>query len=288
MSFLYNNWYVCIVMYLVCGAIWTQVFNHIAKNARDDEAATILFELFAGVASLAFSWTLPFIWPTDPWIIFITVVVTFFYALVDRYNTKALVGIQPSTFSIMNQITTAFMTLAGFIIFKEALVWGKLLGAVLILAANVFMFYEKGTFTYNKYVGYGLISAVMVTIATFIDVSISDAYNLFIYIAICVGGTGIINSAISRIKLSRLKDELKNSGWVLLAVNGSCMAAMVMFMLRAYQLGDASATAPLLASSVVVNVITSYFVAKDRENIPKKIFCACVILASVLLITFAK
>jgi len=285
---LYNNWYVCIVMYLVCGAIWTQVFNHIAKNARDDEAATILFELFAGVASLAFSWTLPFIWPTDPWIIFITVVVTFFYALVDRYNTKALVGIQPSTFSIMNQITTAFMTLAGFIIFKEALVWGKLLGAVLILAANVFMFYEKGTFTYNKYVGYGLISAVMVAIATFIDVSISDAYNLFIYIAICVGGTGIINSAISRIKLSRLKDELKNSGWVLLAVNGSCMAAMVMFMLRAYQLGDASATAPLLASSVVVNVITSYFVAKDRENIPKKIFCACVILASVLLITFAK
>ncbi|MBQ1234858.1 MAG: DMT family transporter [Oscillospiraceae bacterium] len=288
MSFLYNNWYVCIVMYLVCGAVWTQVYNKIAKNTADDEAATILFEMFSGVAALALAWTLPMKWPTDPKIWVITVVVTFFYALVDRYNTKALMGIQPSVFSIMNQITTAFMTLAGFVIFKEEFIWGKLLGAVLILAANVFMFYEKGTFTYNKYVGYGLVSAVMVTIATFIDVSISDAFNLFIYIAICIGGTGVINSALSRIKLSRLKAEVKNTGWVLLAINGTCLSAMVMFMLRAYHLGDASATAPLLASSVVVNVIVSFFVAKERDNIPKKILCACVILASVVMITFAK
>ena len=121
-----------------------------------------------------------------------------------------------------------------------------------------------------------------------LDVSISDAFNLFIYIAICIGGTGVINSALSRIKLSRLKAEVKNTGWVLLAINGTCLSAMVMFMLRAYHLGDASATAPLLASSVVVNVIVSFFVAKERDNIPKKILCACVILASVVLITFAK
>lgn len=66
----------------------------------------------------------------------------------------------------------------GITVFKESFVLTKILGAGLILFANIFLFYEKGKLKLNKYAWLGVLSKLFFSIAVSVDIGISNQFNL--------------------------------------------------------------------------------------------------------------
>lgn len=96
--------------------------------------------------------------------------------------------------------------------FKEDIVIAKIIGALLIIVANVIVIFQKGKFTLNRYVLLKLSESFIYAIAVFIDVGISDEFNLPIYIAITLLVPAVLNAIFERISINSIKLEFKNMG----------------------------------------------------------------------------
>ena len=58
----------------------------------------------------------------------------------------------------------------------------------------------------------------------------------------------------------------------------------IVAQLIAYQLGKVSVVAPLCSLAVILNVIIGYLFQKERDNMPKKILAAILIILGIVLI----
>ena len=207
-----------------------------------------------------------------------------FYAISDRLNTTVRSGIEASTYSMIKQLSTVFMIFAGLIFFKEPFILTKFIGAILIILSNVLIFYKKQDGKPNKYIILGIIANIFFTIALFFDVNISDNFNLPFYVAITLGIPAILIFIFERIKFSDIKNEFKNGNKKSILITAITWSLAITVQLRAYQLGNVSVVAPLCSLTVILNVLVGYFLLKERENIPKKIIAAILIILGIILI----
>ena len=176
------------------------------------------------------------------------------------------------------------MIFAGLIFLKEPFIFNKFIGAILIIASNILIFHKKGEGKPNKYIILGIISNICYTIALFLDVNISNNFNLPFYVAITLGVPAILIFILERVKISDIKSELKNGNKRAIIITGITWALSIVAQLRAYQLGDVSIVAPLCSLAVILNVIMGYFFQKERDNLPKKIIAAILIVLGIVLI----
>lgn len=279
-----NNWLLYVLLYLVLATVFTQFYKISTKTLKKAGALTVLLQLTAGVTSLFLCPFFEFKFPTDISVYIMLGISIVFYAISDRLNTTVRSGIEASTFSMLKQLSTTFMIFAGLIFFKEEFVLTKFIGAMLIIFSNVLIFYKKGKFEFNKYLLLGILSNLAFTVALFLDVNISDNFNLPIYVAITLIVPAILIMLVERIKLSEVKEELIHGNKKAIIVTAVSWAIMIVAQLRAYQLGSVTVVAPLCALTVILNVIVSYVFLKERENLLKKIIAAILIIISVILI----
>lgn len=281
---MFSNWLMCVILYLVLATIFTQSYKICTKTLKNAGALTILLELLAGIVVLL---AIPFFeikFPTDIKVYIFLGIAIIFYTIADRLNTTVRSGIEASTFSMLQQLSTVFMTLAGFLFFKEEFIITKFIGAMLILFSNILIFYEKGKAKLDKYVALGIVSNLSFTIALFLDVNISDNFNLPFYVATTLMVPSILIFLVEKIKLSDLKEELKCGNKPAIFLTSLCWSTSILFSLRAYQLGNVSVVAPLCALTVILNVIVGYVFLKERDNMPKKIIAALLVILSIFLI----
>ena len=225
-----------------------------------------------------------FRFPTDIKVYICLGITIIFYAIADRLNTTVRSGIEASTFSIINQLSTCFMTIAGFAFFKDPFVINKFIGAILIVLSNVLIFYKRGEGKINKYVGLGIIANLFFTLALFFDVNISDNFNLGFYVTCTLGIPALIIMIFERVKLSDIKIEFQNGNKKFIFLTSLTWAGSIICQLKAYQLGSVSIVAPLCALSVILNVLAGYIFLKERDNLVKKIISALLIILGIILI----
>ncbi len=277
-------WLFFICGYVVLMIIFTQFYKIATKTAKNGGALTVTLQLLAGVSALLLCPFFEFSFPTD-WKVYLCLVVAcVFYAISDRINTTVRGGIEASTFSIIQQLSTVFMILAGLLFFKEEFILKKMIGAALIIFSNVFVFYQKGTQKLNKYVLLGILSNIAYSIGLFLDVNISRNFNLAFYAAMTLLIPALFLIIAEKIKFSVIKDELDTGNKRAMLITGLCWGTMLVSQLRAYQLGEASSVAPLCALTVIGNVIAGYLFLKERNDLLKKLFAAVLIIISVFLI----
>ena len=207
-----------------------------------------------------------------------------FYAITDRVNTTVRSGIQASTFSMLKQLSTTFMIFAGLIFLKEEFVLSKFVGAMLIIFSNVLVFYKKGKVEFNKYIVLGILANITYTIALFLDVNISDNFNLPFYVAITLLVPSALITLIERIKPSEIKRELVDGNRKSIIITALSWGTMIVMQLRAYQLGNVTIIAPLCALAVMTNVIVGYLFLNEKDNLVRKIISAILIIISIILI----
>lgn len=279
-----NNWLLYVIAYLVFATVFTQFFKVATKKLKKAGALTILLQMTAGLISLLICPLFEFKFPTDINVYIMLAISIVFYAITDRVNTTVRSGIEASTFSMLKQLSTTFMIFAGLIFFKEEFVLTKFIGAMLIIFSNIIIFYKKGKFEFNKYLLLGVFGNISFTVALFLDVNISDNFNLPFYVALTLIIPALLIMIFERIKPSEIKDEFVNGNRKAILITAISWAIMIIVQLRAYQLGNVTIIAPLCALTVMTNVIFGYFFLDEKDNLIRKIISAIIIIISILLI----
>lgn len=149
---------------------------------------------------------------------------------------------------------------------------------------NVLVFYQKGKFEINKFLLLGIISNLVFTVALFLDVNISEHFNLPMYATITLIIPAILIMIFERIKLSEIKNEFINGNKKAILITALSWGIMIVAQLRAYQLQKVTIVAPLCALSVMLNVIVGYLFLKEKDNLLRKIISAILIIISIILI----
>ncbi len=279
-----NNWLVYVFLYLVLATVFTQFYKITTKTLTKAGALTVLLEIMAGIIVLFLCPFFEMKFPTDIRVYISLSLAIIFYAITDRLNTTVRKEIEASTFSILKQISTVFMIVAGILFFKEPFLWNKIIGATLIVISNILIFYRKSKFKFDKYVLLGIASNLSFSVAMFLDVSISDNFNLPIYVAITLIIPAILIFIFNRIKLSEIKTEFKNGNKKAMIITSVTWGLSIFSQLRAYQLGNVTTVAPLCALTVILNVLVGYLLLKEKGSLWKKIIAAILVIISVILI----
>ncbi len=278
------NWIVFVILYLFFVVIFNQSYKIATKTLIKPGALTILLETTGALLVLLL---IPFFeikFPTDLRVYIFLLASIVFYGISDRLNTTIRSGIEASTFTMIHQLSTVFMIFAGIVFFKEPFIINKIIGATLIILSNILIFYKRGEGKLNRYVLLGIIANIFYTVALFLDVNISDNFNLPIYVAMTLGLPAIGILILEKIKFSEIKDELKNGNKKAILLTSASWCLSIVSQLRAYQLGNASVVAPLCAISVMLNVIVGYFLLKERSDMLKKSIAAVLVILGIVLI----
>lgn len=280
-----NNWVTWVVIYLVFATIFSQSFKKSNRNMSDAGSLTILLELFTAFFSLFF---IPFFKLTishNPHTYLILIVVIIIYAFTDRLNIEARYGLSTSTFSMLKQLSSVFLVILSFVILKEKVVITKVVGASLILIANIGLAVDKdGKFKINKYFLMSLASNILFAFGMLINVNISGEFNLGIYTIITVLFPSILITLFGKHSIKELKEEfnLYDKKRFLLSAFSWCV--MLISSVRAYQLGSVSVVAPLLTLTAIINTIYEFIFNKDKSEFIKKLIIGIIIIIGVLLI----
>lgn len=281
---LLHTWWFNVIIYLVLTVGFSQMYKMATRRSKKDGALITCIQILSSIFILL---AIPFYgikFPTDYTVYLWLLASIVFYAIADRLNATVRRGLEVSTFSIIEQVKTVFIITLGLLFFKEPFVWTKILGAILIVATNVFLLYQKGKFVINKYVILELLACLSISIANFIDIGISEQFNLPIYIALTLMIPAIFIIVLERIKLKEIKEEFMEGNKKAILITSGIWGFMILFFLQAYQYGTVTTVTPIASLSVVFNVIAGYLFLKERNDITKKIIAGILIFISIFLV----
>lgn len=280
-----NNYIYWVVIYLVFSLIYAQTFKKANRNMKDASALTVLLELFTAFFAIFFIPFFKFKLPDNPYVYLIIFIVTIIYAFTDRLNIEARYGLSPSTFSMLKQLSSVFLVILSFVILKEKVILTKIVGASLILIANVGLAVDKnGKFKINKYFLMSLASNILFAFGMLINVNISGEFNLGIYTIITVLFPAILITLFGKHSIKELKEEFNLYDKKIFLLSAFTWCVMLISSVRAYQLGSVSVVAPLLTLTAIINTIYEFVFSKDKSEFIKKLIIGIIIIIGVLLI----
>lgn len=278
----YIKW---VIIYLIFSLLFAQCFKETNRNMKNASALTILLEIFTALFALLLSPLFTFEFSLNPKILLTLGTVTIIYAATDRLNIEARYGLAPSTFSMLKQLSTVFLVIFGFVFLKEKIVLTKIIGITLILLANIFLSTNnKGKLELNKYFIMCLISNFLFAIAMFINVNISDNFNIGLYTVITVLIPALIIKIVSKLSIKDLKQEFKLYDKKKFMIVSFSWAMMLISSVKAYEYGNISIVAPLLTLSMITNSIYEYFIDKDKKSLKRKLIISLLIVLGIILI----
>lgn len=279
-----DMWEVQVAIYLISACLFARTFKAANRNMKDANSLTVLLELTTAFFAILLIPLFPIKFPSDMKIYLTLLITTVIYAVTDRLNTEARFGLKPSTFSMLKQLSTVFMIIFGLTFLKEDIVFEKIIGAVLIIFANVLISYDKGKFEINKYFVMSFISNFLFAVAMLINVNISDYFNIAMYTVITVSVPALFISLFKKIKVKDLKNEFKLYKKKEFIIAGFTWCLMLISSVRAYQLKSVTVVATLFALTSIINAIVELIFDKDRKGFLIKMIAGVLIIVGVILI----
>lgn len=281
---IFSSWIFYLIAYLILYVIFTQEYKVATKSMVHSGSLTLLLETIGACSALLL---IPFFkiqFPTDIRVYLFLGLSLLFYTINDRLGTIVREGIEASTYSVISQLSTVFMVVAGLVFFKEKFLWYRVLGTIIILFSNILVFYEKGSFKPNKYILLGILANLCLACALFIDVNLCDNFNLAFYVMISLGIPSILIKLIERIKIKEVKNEYIQGNKKAILLTGITWCLVIITNLRIYQLGEVTVVAPLCSLTLILNVIAGYFFYGEKSHLLKKVLASVFISIGVILI----
>ncbi len=282
---MWNSWQFWVFVYLVSTILFSQTFHVSNRNMKDAGALTILLEVSVACFACLFIPFFSFKWPSSPNVFITLLIVAVLYALTDRLNIESRYGLAPSTFSMLKQLSTVFLMIFGFIFLKEDFVLKKVLGALLIVLANILLAFGKnGKLNFNKYFMMSIVSNFLFAVAMLINVNISDNFNLGFYTFLTVSIPALFIFIFGRYSFKKLKEEFSYYDKKKFLLTGFSWTLMLLSSVRAYQLESVTVVAPLLTLTAILNVIYEFIIQKNKHEFFIKFLLGVCIFVGVLLI----
>lgn len=279
-----NTWQFWVIIYLFSAIMFSQSFKKANRNMEDASALTVLLELCAGVFSLLMMPIFVTKFEINGSILITLLIIVGIYAITDRLNIEARYGLETSTYSMVKRLSTVFMIIFGFIFLKEEVVVNKIIGALIILIANIILTYNKGKFEINKYFVMATVAQLLFAIAMIINVDLSSNFNLAFYTFITVTGPATIISLFSRLSIKKLKNEFKLYDKKLFLLAGFAWALMLNSSIRAYQLGSVIVVASLFSLTPILNSLVEFVFFKNKDRFVQKIIVSILLIIGVIIV----
>lgn len=265
-----NNWPFWTVLYLVSAVLFSQCFKKANRKMKNATYLTLLLEGFTAFFALLlipfFSFKI-----SNNLITYLTLgIVSIIYAITDRLNIEARYGLEPSTFSMLKQLSTVFIIIFGIIFLKQHCIWYKLLGSGIIVIANLLLAFNKGKFRFNKYFIMCVISNLLFAIAMLINMNLSSEFNIALYTFFTVGLPFYVIALINRVKMIDLKNEFNLYDKKLFVFSAFNWCLMLISSVKAYELGNVVIIASFLALTSILNSIVELIFNNDKESFIKK------------------
>lgn len=281
---IFNTWEFWVITYIITAVIFAHSFKTANRNMKNAGSLTILLEIFTALFAILFIPFFKITFPTDIKIYISLLIVTIIYAATDRLNIEARYGLEPSTFSMLKQLSTVFMIIFGLVFLKEAFIITKIIGAIIIIFANILLTFNKGKLEINKYFIMSLLSNLLFAIAMLINVNISDHFNLAIYTIISVFIPATIIFLIEKHSIKELKNEFNNYDKKAFIISALTWCIMLISSVKAYQVGSVVVVAPLFALTSIINAIIEFIFNKNRNKLLQKLISAILLIIGVILV----
>lgn len=279
-----NTWQCWVVIYLIAGVVFAQSFKKANRQMKNAGSLTILLEVFTGIFSLLMIPVFDIKFDVNTNLLLTLLVVVLIYAITDRLNIEARYGLDPSTFSMLKQLSTVFMILFGFIFLKEKFILSKMIGTIFIIGANVILAYDKGKLVINKYFIMSFFSNFLFAVAMLINVDLSDHFNLAFYTYITVTVPSILIFIFGRHSFSDLRVEFELCRKREFLIAAFSWALMLNASIRAYQLGSVTVVASLFALTAILNALVEFVFNHNKNKFRQKLIAATLIIIGVILV----
>jgi drug/metabolite transporter (DMT)-like permease len=280
---LFEQWWLYVILYLIFAVVFNQVYKVATQKIKRAGALTVLLQTLAGVVALVFIPVFGWQLPTNAITYVLLAVACCFYAVSDRMTTDVRSQVEASTFSVIKQLSTAFLIVAGLVFMGEPVVATKIIGAVMIIGSNILLFFQPKTFAFDKGFLLGVVSQIIFTVALFTDVNISGQFNIPFYVAVTLIVPSLLICIFERITPKQLKEEFVDNKKPIL-ITAAAWGPMIIVMLVAYNLGQVSVVAPIAAITAILNVFVGYFLLKEHTHLLRKIIASVVIIGAIFLI----
>ena len=279
-----NYWETWVIIYLFSAVIFAQSFKIANRKMKNAGSLTILLEVFTALFSILLIPCFKISFHSDIKIYLTLFVVTIIYAITDRLNIEARYGLEPSTFSMLKQLSTVFLIIFGLLFLKEEFLINKFIGGIIIILANLILAYDNGKLKFNKYFIMCFISNFLFAVAMLINVNISDYFNLAIYTIITVSIPALLIFLFERHSIKELKEEFKLYDKRTFLTAAFTWSLMLISSVKAYQLGNVSVVAPLLALTSIFNAFVEFVFNKDKSKLKQKLLAAILLLIGIILV----
>jgi drug/metabolite transporter (DMT)-like permease len=243
-----------------------------------------LLEGFTALFSLAF---IPFFtirFSIEPITYLILGIVCIIYAITDRLNIEARYGLEPSSFSMLKQLSTVFIIIFGIVFMKHELVIHRLIGSGIIIIANLLLAFNKGKFRFNKYFIMCVISNLLFAVAMLINMNMSSEFNVAVYTFFTVGIPFCVISLFNKVKFKELKKEFNRYDKKLFVFSALMWCLMLISSVKSYELGNVVIVASFLALTSILNSIVELIFNRDKKTFLKKLVIGILIVIGVILV----
>jgi drug/metabolite transporter (DMT)-like permease len=277
-----NSWVFCVAVFVVMQIGFLQLFKLSTRRSADNGALTVLVQVASAIFALYLSPFFGVSWPTE-WVTWLLLGLAFvFYALSDRLNAAARKNMEISVESMLHQVWKLLFFFTGLLFLGYSFTWLKLLGGAMIVAANIFLFFEKGKFRFNKFAVLKLIAVVCFTAAMTLDVANSEFFNLPFYVFLTFMAPAAVLMLSGQASPRRLLRELSTINGTAVIFCALCNALGAVAILRAYQL-EYFMSASISSVWVILNVAFAFVFLRERGGIFKKLLAASVVVGGLVL-----
>ena len=280
-------WYIYLLVFIIANIFYVQSLRQVAPRFKNPSKGTVLLQIFAGTIALLF---IPFFtvqFSTNPWHYLLILIACIFYAITDILYTTVYQHLDGATNDIIAQTTTLLLMLYGFIFLGESTTLIRLIGAFLIIGANILLalaYKKKGNKKDLKYIFLMILAQFTFTTAILIDVEVSKLFNLPLYIAITLFLPALMIIVFNRFSIKEILQEFNTKTKKLILLNAFVWVIMIIGGILSLQSYKMSIVAPLRATTTILNTIVGAIWFKQTDNLWAKIIASLMVVAGIALL----
>lgn len=214
----------------------------------------------------------------------VALIACFFYALFERSRFLVFKYLDASDASIIGNISVVISIIGALFLYHESLSLPKISGSLLIILALFIISQSKSKsshFTLNGLL-FGILIFSFLGIGSMLDKAGTIYFNSSTY-SILVWVIPTFMVYFPYIKTSEIKTEIKIGNWKL-AFAALLNALGYIYILKAFEISEATKVLPLAQTSTFFTVILAALFLNEKDNLPRKIVCAIIAIAGSCLL----
>lgn len=282
------SWQFFILTSLFLASFSTLVQRYLMKDEKSDPVAySVFFQLAVGILVGIYGYFFTKMsFPKFGDVGYAFLLMMFLYAFGWMAEFKSIKQIEASKFSILFSTRVIFTTLASFLFLREVVGFSQLIGILFVLSGVVLVSLKAKKFQISSKGSIALVAAALFGFANTTDKYLLDFFNVIPYVSLGFIAPGLLTiflqpSVARRMRVFIDKQLIKKMGVLVVLVS-----AQAITFTAALQLAPLSSqVVTIYSAQVVLIVILSAILLKERRNLRRKILGAMAAFIGIVLLT---